>query len=398
MLPGDQAPQPHPRFPRLPASRLRYGRRMTKSLPLLFAITASLAASLAACKKDAAKSDSPAPDNPTPTNEPPAAPATRPSQMQQQPMPALELPADAKRAEKVALGHALFFDKRLSVDGSRACYSCHQNEDGNGGHDPLAIGPGDKPLPRHSPVIWNVGYYQNALYWDGRAATLEDNAKAAWAGGNMGVGKENLEKKAEEIGKIAGYKKLFKAAFPEEKKVTPDMIASALSEYERTLVCTDTAYDKFAKGDKAALSEEQQRGLDVFLGKGQCAVCHSPPHFSTAMAANGGAYFNVGIGTAGKAEADVDVGRMKVTNAAGDWAAFKPPSLRNVAKSAPYFHDGSVAKLEDAVKLMATGGIDNKNKTALLADRKLSDAELADLVSFLRALDCPGKLEEPKLP
>ena len=190
---------------------------MTKSLPLLFAITASLTASLAACKKDAAKSDSP-PDQPAPPvpSEPPA-PTTRPSQMQQQPMPALELPADAKRAEKVALGHALFFDKRLSVDGSRSCYSCHQNEDGNGGHDPLAIGPGDKPLPRHSPVIWNVGYYQNALYWDGRAATLEDNAKAAWAGGNMGVGKENLEKKAEEIGKIAGYKKLFKAAFPEEK-------------------------------------------------------------------------------------------------------------------------------------------------------------------------------------
>lgn len=376
---------------------------MTKSLPLLFAITASLAASLAACKKDAAKSDSPAPEPPAPTTEPPApaeppAPTTRPSQMQQQPMPALELPADAKRAEKVALGHALFFDKRLSVDGSRACYSCHQNEDGNGGHDPLAIGPGDKPLPRHSPVIWNVGYYQNALYWDGRAATLEDNAKAAWAGGNMGVGKENLEKKAEEIGKIAGYKKLFKAAFPEEKKVTPDMVANALSEYERTLVCTDTAYDKFAKGDKAALSEEQQRGLDVFLGKGQCAVCHSPPHFSTAMASNGGAYFNVGIGTAGKAEADVDVGRMKVTNAAGDWAAFKPPSLRNVAKSAPYFHDGSVAKLEDAVKLMATGGIDNKNKTTLLADRKLTDAELSDLIAFLRGLDCPGKLEEPKLP
>jgi cytochrome c peroxidase len=318
--------------------------------------------------------------------------------MQQAPLPALELPADPKRAEKVSLGHALFFDKRLSVDGSRACYSCHLNEDGNGGHDPLAIGPGDKPLPRHSPVIWNVGYYKNSLYWDGRAATLEDNAKAAWGGGNMGVGAENLEKKAEEIGKIAGYKKLFAAAFPGEKKVTPDMVASALSEYERTLVCNDTAFDKYAAGDKAALSEEQQRGLDVFLGKGQCSVCHAPPHFSTAMAVDGGAYFNVGIGTTGKAEADVDVGRMKITSAPGDWAAFKPPSLRNVAKSAPYFHDGSVATLEDAVKLMASGGIDNKNKTALLADRKLTPAETADLIAFLRGLDCGGKLEEPKLP
>jgi cytochrome c peroxidase len=374
---------------------------MTKSLPLVLA----LAASLAGCKKDAAtdavKSDSPATGQPAaPATPPPAeppAPATRPSQMQQATLPPLELAADAKRAEKIALGHALFFDKRLSVDGTRACYSCHLNEDGNGGHDPLAIGPGDKPLTRHSPVIWNVGYFKNSLYWDGRAATLEDNAKAAWGGGNMGVGKENLEKKAAEIGKIAGYKKLFAAAFPGEKKVTPDMVASALSEYERTLICNDTAYDKYAAGDKAALSDEQQRGLDIFLGKGQCAVCHAPPHFSTAMATDGGAYFNVGIGTQ-KAEADVDVGRMKVSNAAADWAAFKPPSLRNVAKSPPYFHNGSVAKLEDAVKLMATGGIDNKNKTALLADRKLSAAEMTELIAFLRGLDCGGKLEEPKLP
>jgi cytochrome c peroxidase len=362
------------------------------------------AALLAGCKKEATTTETAAPPAANapaaapPAAAPPAAAAPRPSQMPQPTLPPLELAEDAKRAEKVALGHALFFDKRLSVDGSRACYSCHLNEDGNGGHDPLAIGPGDKVLPRHSPVIWNVGYFKNSLYWDGRAATLEENAKAAWGGGNMGVGKENLEKKALEIGKIKGYKKLFAAAFPGEKKVTPDMVANAISEYERTLVCNDTAYDKFAAGDKAALSEEQQRGLDVFLGKGMCAVCHAPPHFSTAMAVDGGAYFNVGIGTTGKAEADVDVGRMKVTNNPADWAAFKPPSLRNVAKSAPYFHDGSATTLEDAVKLMTSGGIDNKGKTPLIADRGLTDAETADLLAFLRGLDCGGKLEEPKLP
>ncbi|MEZ4359220.1 MAG: cytochrome c peroxidase [Kofleriaceae bacterium] len=371
---------------------------MKKATPLLVV----LAVGLPGCKKESTTSGTSSSESPptaapvTPPTAPP--PTPRPSQVQQPVLPALELPEDAKRAEKVALGHALFFDPRLSVDGSRACYSCHQNEDGNGGHDPLAIGPGDKPLPRHSPVIWNVGYYKNALYWDGRAATLEDNAKAAWGGGNMGVGKENLEKKAAELGKIKGYKKLFDAAFPGEKKVTPDMVASAIAEYERTLVCNDTAYDKYAGGDKTALSEEQQRGLDVFLGKGMCAVCHAPPHFSTAMAVDGGAYFNVGIGTAGKAEAEVDVGRMKVSNAEADWAAFKPPSLRNIGKSAPYFHDGSVAKLEDAVALMASGGVANKAKSPLLSDRGLTDAELADLVAFLRGLDCGGKLEAPTLP
>lgn len=372
---------------------------MRKPLPLFLCTIAALLAPLAGCKKDAEKAPAPTtPEEQKPADPPPSPPMTRPSQMKQGELPPLELPDDPRRADKIALGHALFFDPRLSVDGSKACYSCHMNEDGNGGKDPVAIGPGNKPLPRHSPVIWNVGYFKSSLYWDGRAATLEENAKAAWAGGNMGVGKENLEKKAEELGKIKGYQKLFAAAFPGEKKVTPDMVASALSEYERTLICKDTAYDKYAAGDEAALSEEQQRGLDVFLGKGQCAVCHAPPHFSTAMAVDGGSYFNVGIGTQ-KPEAEVDVGRMKVTNNAADWGAFKPPSLRNVAKSAPYFHNGSVATLEEAVKIMATGGIDNKAKTPLIADRKLTDAEMADLLAFLKGLDCGGKLEPPaKMP
>src|SRR5512139_2931056 len=106
--------------------------------------------------------------------------ASRPSQGSLPQMPALELPPDPKRDAKVALGHVLFFDKRLSGANDRACYSCHMNEDGNGGHDPLAIGSGDKPLTRHSPVIWNAGYWKNAFYWDGRAATLEDQVKGAW--------------------------------------------------------------------------------------------------------------------------------------------------------------------------------------------------------------------------
>lgn len=333
-------------------------------------------------------------------------PTPRASQQPQPQLPPLELPEDPKRAEKVALGHALFFDKRLSGHNDRSCYSCHQNEDGNGGKDPLAIGSGDKMLTRHSPVIWNVGYWRNAFYWDGRAKTLEANVQGAWGGGNMGAAPgadtpekttEALDKKAAEIAAIAGYKKLFEAAFP-GTAIKAEHINSAIADYMRTLVCKDTAYDKYAGGDMAALSEAQQRGLDVFSGKGMCIVCHTPPFFSSAMAADGGQYYNAGIGTKDVPEDKVDVGRMKVSNQPADWAAFKPPSLRNVARSAPYFHDGSVAKLEDAVKLMASGGIPNKNKHPMLEDRKLNDAELADLVAFLGALDCPGKLEEPKLP
>ena len=348
----------------------------------LFALTA-----LGGCKK---KEDAPPPSGGSQAT----GPVVRPSQQPLPQLPALELAADPKRTEKIELGHALFVDKRLSGANDRACYSCHQNEDGNGGHDPIAIGSGDKVQKRHAPVIWNVAYFKGSFYWDGRAATLEDNAKAAWGGGNMDAGKDKLDAKAAEIAAIPGYKKLFDAAGLDAKA---DSVTAALAEYERTLICKDTAYDKFAAGDKAAMSAQQQTGLDLFLGKGQCLICHAPPYFSTAMGVDKGVYFNVGIGTAGP-EDKVDVGRMKVTSAPADWASFKPPSLRNATKSAPYFHDGSVAKLDDAVKLMTSGGIANKNKNPAIADRGFTDAERGDLIAFLGGLDCAGKLDEPKLP
>ena len=334
-----------------------------------------------------------------------AEPEQRMSQMPQPTLPKLELPDDPKRTDKIALGHALFFDKRLSGKTDRACYSCHLNEDGNGGKDPIAIGSGDVKLTRHSPVIWNVGYLAEAFYWDGRAKTLEDNVKGAWGGGNMGAAPKGakpeevtaaLDKKTGELAKIAGYKKLFAAAFPGVQPKGEHAIA-AIAEYMRTMVCNDTAFDKYAAGDKKALDDQQQRGLDLFLGRAGCATCHPAPHFSAAFQP-GGVYYNVGIGTVGVPEDQVDVGRMKVTSKPTDWAAFKIPTLRNIAKSDPYFHDGSVATLEEAVTLMAKGGHPNKNKIAILEDRNLTADQIKDLIAFLKALDCPKGLEEPKLP
>ncbi len=327
------------------------------------------------------------------TPEPPLAPR-RPSDGPLAQMPPLQLPDDPSRAAKIALGHALFFDTRLSGNGDRTCDSCHQS---TGGTDPLALGSGDKALTRHSPMIWNVGYFVESLYWDGRAATLEETTKGEWGGASMGAGADTLDRKAAELAAIPGYKKLFVAAFGDKTEINADQVVAALSEYMRTLVCTDTAYDRLARGEKAALTEQQKRGFDVFAGKGGCVTCHTTPYFTTAMGVAGGAYFNVGIGT-GVPEAQVDIGRMKVTNAEADWASFKPPSLRNVTRSAPYFHDGSVRTLEEAVRLMAKGGINNKNKNAALVDRQLSEPELADLIAFLAALDCPGTLEAPTLP
>jgi cytochrome c peroxidase len=307
------------------------------------------------------------------------------------------IPEDNPQSEaKVELGHELFFDKRLSVDGSRSCYSCHRNEDGNGGHESLAVAAKDKKLPRHSPVIWNVGYL-GKLYWDGRSDSLEAQATAALEGGNMGLGKDKLPEKAQQVAKIAGYKKQFEAAFP-GVGVTPTTLVRALSAYERTLVCNDTAYDKYARGDKAAMTDAQKRGFIVFTERAKCVTCHTPPFFSMAYASPASVFFNVGIGTEGKEDKDVDVGRMGVTKSESDWAAFKPPSLRNVSNSAPYFHDGSRAKLEDAVRFMAGGGHENKNRTPIMVDKKLSDDEVQAIVSFLGALACDKLVEPKKLP
>jgi cytochrome c peroxidase len=358
-------------------------RALAATLTIVFAF------GLAACKsKPAEEEAAPSAEAPADKVELPPAPAD---------FPQMKIPEDNPQTpDKIALGHQLFFDARLSVDGSRSCYSCHQNEHGNGGETPLAVGAKEKPLTRHSPVIWNTAYFE-AFYWEGRAGSLEAQAKGAWGGGNMGVGADNLASKAAELAKIKGYEKQFKKVFPDEG-VTPDTIAKAISAYERTLVCNDTAYDRYAKGDDGALSDQQKEGWALFMGKGQCVVCHAPPLFSSAMGVPGGLYYNTGIGTAGKADDEVDVGRSKITEQDADWAAFKVPSLRNISKSAPYFHDGSVATLAEAVKIMATGGLNNKNKTPLLADRGLSKGELGSLVAFLGALDCAGKLEQPELP
>ena len=358
--------------------------------PVLLAL--SLFLSSVGCKRGAHEESSPEPTavrlEPTqPEVQAPAASA----------FPAVSIPmSNPQTLDKIALGHQLFFDKRLSVDGSRACYSCHQNEHGNGGQTPLAIGANNKKLTRHSPMMWNVAMY-DAFYWDGRSSSLEAQVKGAWGGGNMGVGKDNLQNKTDELATIAGYKSQFDKAFPDEG-MTADTVAKAIAAYERTLICDDTAYDKFIKGDPDALDQKQKRGYDLFMGEAKCVLCHAPPSFSNATNTKGGLYYNIGIGTAGKAQADVDIGRMKITGQTSDWAAFKVPTLRNISKSAPYFHDGSVATLRQAAKLMATGGTANKNKTPLLTDSGLSDRDLNAVVAFLGALDCNKALEVPNLP
>ena len=284
-------------------------------------------------------------------------------------------------AAKVELGHQLFFDKRLSVDGTRSCYSCHQNQLGNADGREKALGPGEKLLARNTPTIWNVAYHAG-LYWDGRSPGLEKQMIGAWKGGNMAVGEPGLVAKAAEIGALPEYQAQFRKVFgiTGTEAITPEHVAKAVSAYERTLLCGDTAWDSNTLGPEA------QRGWELFRGKAACATCHTGENFADGL------YHRVGVGVPASGEGG-DMGRFDASKAEADRYKFRTPTMRNIGKTAPYFHDGSVADLRAAVVLMAKGG-DRKVKDldSNLLDRGLTDAEVDDLVVFLRALDCPGSL------
>ena len=372
-------------------------RQRSSARPLCsrWALAIPLALAASACEKqepkpEPAKAEAKTAAAPAKPSAPPLPPVPSPPKS----LGAMKTPANNPTTPaKVRLGQQLFFDTALSVDNSRSCYSCHQNEDGTGGHDPKAIGAKNTQLTRHAPTMWNIGYLPH-LYWDGRSDSLEAQAKAAWAGGNMGVGQDNLGAKADEIGGKPEYKAQFAAVFP-GIGATPETIVQAISAYERTLFCGDTKFDRFQAGDSSALDAEQKAGLDLFLGKGQCNGCHTPPFFSDAYLVEDGSYHNVGIGLKGKDPKDVDVGRQKVTNNPTEFAAFKTPSLRNITRSAPYDHEGSVEKLEDMVRFMASGGYKNPTLDPKMVDKKLTDDEIKKLIAFLGSLECTGKLEPP---
>ncbi len=327
-----------------------------------------------------------APETP-PESEEPAAPASDTG------LPAtpegwepVAVPADNPTTpEKVALGHQLFFDERLSADGTRSCYSCHLCENGLTDGKPVAEGALGRVLTRSSPSLWNIGYHTE-FYWDGRSGSMEAQAKAAWTGGNMGADADEV---VAALNAIDGYRSQFQSVFGEDS--TPDNVVAAISAYERAyLFCADTAYDRWLRGDETAASDSAKRGAELFTGEAGCGSCHSGVLFTDMK------YHNVGIGM----DADEpDLGRHRVTEEDVDRGAFKTPSLRDISKSAPYFHNGSVATLEEAVELMVSGGIDNPHiDRENIQPKDLSDEQKADLVAFLKSLDCECTLEAPELP
>jgi len=246
-----------------------------------------------------------------------------------------------------------------------------------------AVGAFNKQLPRSSPTLWNIGYHKE-FYWDGRSGSLEKQAMAAWTGGNMGAKADEITAK---LNGIAGYKSQFQKVFGAD--ATPDNIVKAIAAFERTIISGDTAWDRYRAGNQTAMDASAIRGWNIFQAI-KCTNCHDGALLTDQQ------YHNVGIGMDDK---EPDVGRFKVSNKPEDTGAFKTPTLRDIAKSAPYFHNGSAATLEDAVDTMLGGGkpnehLDKKNleKHDVLPDQR------TDLLNFLKALNVDCGLKKPTLP
>jgi cytochrome c peroxidase len=298
------------------------------------------------------------------------------------------IPADNPMTpEKVELGKMLYFDKRVSKDGTVACATCHDPKRGWAEDQPTSTGILGQKGGRNSPSVINAAY-ATSQFWDGRAATLEEQAVGPVANPiEMG---SSMAEVVERLSKIPDYQKRFQKVFG--TGVTEKGFAQAIAAFERTVLSGGSAYDRFQAGDKKALTNAQKRGLKVFEKAG-CANCHTPPLFSDYD------FHNAGVGT-GKPNADE--GRKMVTKKDEDTGAFRVPSLRDAAKTAPYFHDGSARSLEEAVALMAAGGKDNPHRSSdfdAVRESKLTARDQKDLVEFLKALS--GKypiVEPPKLP
>jgi cytochrome c peroxidase len=270
-------------------------------------------------------------------------------------------------AERIALGRQLFFDKRLSINDSQSCASCHKLDDGFAGVDNLATSPGARGElgNRNSPTVLNAGW-QDAQFWDGRAEDLVAQAREPILN-PIEMGMPDEQAVEDKIRAIAEYRKTFAVVFPgDEPSVTYLNITRAIAAFERTLI-TPSRFDDFLNGDRAALSETEQRGLDRFLQL-DCNSCHD------GILVGGETYEP--LGKEHPYENQADQGIFELSGDEDDRMVFKVAPLRNVALTAPYFHDGKIDSLGEAIRKMGK----------LQLDEELSDVQVSEIASFLKAL------------
>lgn len=290
-------------------------------------------------------------------------------------------------AAKIELGKQLFFDPRLSIDNTVSCSTCHDPAKGWSNGERFATGVRGQKGGRSAPTIINSAY-QTFQFWDGRALHLEGQALGPIQ--NPIEMDLELEVLCERLNKIPGYYQQFQAVFGTD--ANPDTIAKALASFERTVLSGDAPYDRFKAGDSAALSAAAQRGSNTFFGKGHCSACHQGANFTD------GAFHNIGLGIN---DPSPDLGRLTETRLLGDRGSFKTPTLREIARTAPYMHDGRLKTLEEVVDYYDQGGTPNPQLDEEIFPLKLTAQEKADLVTFLKeglASESYPLIQAPKLP
>ncbi len=298
------------------------------------------------------------------------------------PIPATNLNYKAK----VALGKQLFFDGRLSKNGQVPCAACHLPATGFADARQVSIGVGGRIGDRQAPTVFNTAF-NPVQFWDGRAGSLEEQLLDPIQDADEMA--ETLENVVKKLGKIKGYQQQFRAVFGTD--VHMQGIAEAIAAYERTILSTDSAFDKYVLGDASAMDESAVRGMALFKGKARCILCHNGPNFTDNR------FYNLGVPQVGPRKEDF--GRYDVTRLERDKGAFKTPTLRSLAETAPYMHDGIFTTLEEVVEFLDQGGGPHSNLSPLMKPLGLSTKEKADLVAFLKALTGePIAFEMPKLP
>jgi len=294
-------------------------------------------------------------------------------------------PDNPQNNAKIELGKLLFFDKRLSADGTVSCASCHNSNFGFSDALSVSVGIRGQKGRRSAPTIINAAYTDAAgpLFWDGRAESLEEQALGPITNPiEMGNTIENV---VTLINGRTGYRALFFQAFA-DSVATAERIAKAIASFERTIISRNARFDRYLAGDQSALTSQEKRGLDIFMGEGHCINCHNGPNLTDNK------FHNIGV-----EGGVVDLGRFEVTQHPSDLYRFRTPTLRNIEKTAPYFHNGSAKTLEEAVRFYHNTGrlswvlspegrwVINDTKDKDLPSH-FGEGSVADVVAFLKTL------------
>ncbi|HHT9126777.1 MAG TPA: cytochrome-c peroxidase [Candidatus Brocadiia bacterium] len=306
------------------------------------------------------------------------------------PLTPVPIPADNPQTQaKIDFGKQLYFDPRLSGNNKISCATCHLPSLGFSNGQPFAKGGPDLTDEggRNTPTVYNTAY-NKFQFWDGRAATLEEQALGPVQ--NPVEMHEDLNKLVAELSAIPEYVRQSKEIFGTE--ITSEVIAKAIAAFERTIISTNCSFDKYMKGDKTAMSESAIRGMKLFNKKARCIVCHNGPNFTDDK------FHNLGLPSLDPNKPP-DVGRYAVTKNEADMGAFKTPTLRSVVETAPYLRNGFMRTLMEVIEFYDQGGGRDPNKDKEMKRLNLTQQEKQDLEEFMKALTGePLNITPPALP